>query len=267
MKISIVTPCWNSEGTILRTLDSIKNQDYEAIEWIIVDNLSSDNTLNIIKDNFLEGSGRELKVLSEKDNGISDAFNKGISQATGEIVAILNSDDAYSNGAILSKVAHEFKADEAVSFVHGDMVFLDEDFGSNQRKPLLCSVDYAMPFNHPTMFLRKSLYEKIGVFRTDYRLAMDFELVLRMYDGPSSCREKNKYLKEIMVNMYAGGMSDVLEKRSVDEVVRALKEHKLWSISALKNQTLRKMRILLKSWLKKVGLGKIVSVWRNYKWR
>ncbi|MCO4795466.1 MAG: glycosyltransferase [Bacteriovoracaceae bacterium] len=266
MKISIVTPCWNSESTILRTLDSIKNQVYPSIEWIIVDNLSSDNTLKLIKDNYLESDDRSLKIISEKDSGISDAFNKGVTAASGEIVAILNSDDAYANIDIVSKVAECFN-DSEVDFVHGDMVFIDEDFGTNRRRPLLCSIDYAMPYNHPTMFLRKKLYDEYGLFDVNYRLAMDYELVMRMYDSPSHPKVNGKYLEEVMVNMYAGGMSDVMEKKSIDEVEKALRFHGFWSDEASRNQSLRRKRIFLKSFLNKVGLGKIVALWRNYKWQ
>ncbi|MBK26559.1 MAG: glycosyl transferase [Halobacteriovorax sp.] len=266
MKISIVTPCWNSESTILRTLDSIKNQLYPSIEWIIVDNLSSDNTLKLIKENYIESDERSLKVISEKDKGISDAFNKGVSSATGEIVAILNSDDAYANEKIVSKVAEYFK-DDGVDFVHGDMVFIDEDYGTNRRAPLLCSIDYAMPYNHPTMFLRKKLYDDYGLFDVSYRLAMDYELVMRMYESPVKCKANGKYLKEAMVNMYAGGMSDVMEKKSIDEVEKALRFHGFWSSEAAKNQSLRRKRIFLKSCLNKIGLGKLVALWRNYKWQ
>ena len=266
MKISIVTPCWNSEATVLRTLDSIKNQTHHSIEWIIIDNLSSDNTLNLVRDNYLVTNQRELKIISEKDEGISDAFNKGIQAATGQVIGILNSDDAYCSSEILAKVLEQF-SDPTVGFVHGDMVFIDEDFGTNRRAPLICPVDYAMPYNHPTMFLSKELYNRIGLFDLSYRLAMDFELVLRMYDSANQCREKGVYLKEVFVEMYAGGVSDKLEMRSIDEVEKALRQYGFWSKEAARNQSLRRTRIFIKSCLNKVGLGKLVSLWRNYKWQ
>lgn len=265
LKISVVTLTWNSEKTVADTVNSVIAQMYPNIEHVIIDNVSTDQTLQIAKDLYAR-AGRELKIVSESDKGISDGFNKGIMAATGDVVVFLNSDDVYDDENLLQKVAEAFE-DPEVMFVHGDMFFEDHEFGSNRRKPLFCSLDYGMPFNHPTMFIRKSLYEKVGTFDLSYRYAMDFHLVCRMYDSVESCKYKGVYLEEpCFVIMRAGGISDTQELRSIDDVERALKETKHYNFSAFINLFMRRMRIRLKKILSILGLGHLVKMWRRMKW-
>jgi len=161
MKISVVTPTFNSEKTIAGNIQSIISQAYKDFEHIIIDNLSTDKTIELAKNYYLSaGMIDRLIIISEKDNGISDAFNKGIKTASGEIIAILNSDDVYFNNRVFEKVAALFE-DKEILFVHGDIYFDDDVYGSNIRKPLLCPVTTAMPYNHPSMFLRREVYEWI----------------------------------------------------------------------------------------------------------
>jgi len=208
----------------------------------------------------------EVAVYSEKDKGISEAFNRGISKASSEVIGILNSDDEYYDEFVLERIAKAFQ-DSSVDFVHGDMLFVDEDLGTNVRKPLMCPLTYAMPYNHPTMFFRRRVYDEIGLFDLNYRYAMDFELVCRMYHSPEACKFKGVYLAgDPIVKMHAGGVSDAMEIRSIDEVERALKEHGLWSSTAFFNLALRRFRIRLKSILKLVRLNILVKIWRKYKW-
>src|SRR5690606_32557451 len=146
------------------------------------------------------------------------AFNKGIQKSRYDIIGILNSDDEYFDDQVLTRVMKAFE-DPSVDFVHGDMMFIDPLHGSNIRRPLLGPLTYAMPFNHPTMFLRKRVYDDIGLFRLDFRLAMDFELVCRMYETTLKCRYKGLYLGgNPLVKMHAGGVSWSHEIRSIDEV-------------------------------------------------
>lgn len=264
--ITIITPTFNSEKTIPRTLDSIVLQTYQCAELIIVDNLSNDKTLEVAK-KYFEKNPERLNIISEKDSGISDAFSKGVNSAKSEIIGILNSDDEYFNEFVLERVAKAFE-DKTIDFVHGDMIFNDDLHGSNKRRPLMCSLTYGMPINHPTLFIRKSLYAKIGAFRVDYKYAMDFELLCRMYRTPEDCAYKSIYIdSEPLVTMHAGGISWENELESIDEVEKALREHGFWSNQAFLNQLLRKTRIRIKNSLTAIGLGPVVKIWRNYKWK
>ncbi len=136
MKISIVTPTFNSEATILINVNSILNQTYSNFEHILIDNESSDNTLNLAKKEYrLRNSTEKLRIIREKDKGIAEAFNKGIEASSGEIIAILNSDDQYYGESVLEKVTNCFK-DKNVLFVHGKIYFEDPLYGSNIRNHL-----------------------------------------------------------------------------------------------------------------------------------
>ena len=265
MKITIVTPTFNSQTTIARNIASVKAQNYSEIEHLFIDNQSSDETIAIINDLYSDSGN--FKIISEADRGIADAFSKGVVKANGDVVAILNSDDEYTDVNIIEKVMSSFE-DPSVYFVHGDMEFLDDQFGSNIRKPLNCDIRYAMPYNHPSFFVRKKLYQEIGVFKLDYQYAMDFEWVCRLYRDPTDLKYKGVYLNDVgpLVIMHAGGASDVHELRSINEVERALKEHGFWDFTAWKNQFLRRMRIKLKKLLSSVGLHFVVKIWRNLKW-
>ena len=265
VKISVVTLTFNSELTIKETIKSVISQTYPNIEHVIIDNVSTDKTLQIVSDLYDEVD-KKYKVISEKDQGISDGFNKGIAASNGEVVVFLNSDDVYCDKDLLETVAKAFENPE-VMFVHGDMFFEDPDFGSNRRKPLFCDLDYGMPFNHPTMFIRKSLYDEIGNFDLSYRYAMDFHLVCRMFQSVKKCKYKGIYLSDpCFVLMRAGGISDTQELRSIDDVERSLKENHLYSFKAFINLFMRRSRIRIKKRLSTLGLQIIVKVWRRLKW-
>lgn len=265
VKISVVTLTFNSEQTVAETVQSVLAQTYSNVEHVIIDNVSSDKTLEIVQELY-QNSERELKIVSEKDKGISDGFNKGIQAASGEVIVFLNSDDVYAEETVLENVAEAFE-DPEVMFVHGDMFFEDEDYGSNRRRPLFCELGYGMPFNHPTMFIRRTLYEQVGVFDLSYRYAMDFHLVCRMYASPSVCKYKGKYIQEpCLVRMKAGGISDVQELRSIDDVERALKETKHFNLQAAYYLFMRRLRIRVKKLLSSLGLQGLVKYWRKLKW-
>ena len=265
IKISIITPTWNSERTIERNLKSVGGQTHSSVEHIFIDNCSQDQTKAKVQSYYANRVGWIFK--SEKDRGISDAFNKGIATASGEIIGILNSDDEYWDENVLSRVAEVFVQNPEVMFVHGDMFFEDKDFGSSLRRPLLCPLTYAMPYNHPTFFVRKEFYQKYGNFDVTFRFAMDFELVCRMYSSATDCTEKGKYLSDTpMVKMHAGGASYQYELKSIDEVELALKRHNFWNANADKEMGLRKLRIRLKRILEKTHLQFLVKQWRDWKW-
>ena len=267
MKISIITPTFNSDKNIAANVNSILSQSYNNYEHIIIDNLSSDSTILTIK-NLFENSGntKQLNIISEKDNGISDAFNKGIEVSNGEIIGILNSDDKYFNDNVLERVISAFD-DEKILFVHGNVLFNDPVYGSSIRKPLLCPITYALPFNHPTMFFRKEVYQEFGVFDTGYNYAMDFEFICRLTKMIDNFQNKGIYLNgEPLVTMAAGGASWTNELDSIEETRKALSKYNYWNFDARKNYKLRVLRTKLKIFLSKIGLNGIVIKWRKRKW-
>lgn len=176
MKISIITVCLNSEQTIEQTIQSVINQNDSDYEYIIVDGKSTDNTLNII-DKY---KNKISAIVSEHDNGIYDAMNKGIALATGEIIGIINSDDWYEPGTF-REVKKCFQNSDA-ELVYGNMNLI---FDSEMKKTLvpkdLEKIRYEMEVPHPTVFIKKEIYEKYGKYNTQYRIAADYELILRLY--------------------------------------------------------------------------------------
>ena len=267
MKISIVTPTFNSEAVILNNVNSILNQSYSNFEHILIDNESSDNTLNLAKKEYsIRNSTEKLRIKREKDNGIAEAFNKGIKTANGEIVAILNGDDKYYDEYVLEKVINCF-SDENVLFVHGNIYFDDPIYGTNIRKPLLCPVTEAMPFNHPTMFFRKKVYKQHGFFDTGYKFAMDFEFICRLNKSIINFNMGGFYLEgEPLVSMLAGGASWKNELEAIEETKNVLKKYDYWNFTAKKNYFLRTLRTKTKHWLSVIKMEKVVARWRKRKW-
>ncbi len=265
--ISIITPTFNSSQTIKRNALSIVSQSYKNFEHIIIDNKSSDDTIKIIKSVYDEnGLPSLLRIISEKDEGISDAFNKGIQNAKGEIIGILNSDDAYFNNTVFEKVIGAFK-DEEIIFVHGDIYFDDPIYGSNIRRPLLCPINRTMPYNHPSMFFRKEVYEKYGMFDKSYRYSMDYVLIMNYEKNIPDFRKKGKYLKdEPIAVMHSGGASWNHELKSIKEYKQALKQNGFWGLNAKKEYFLRILRTRLKKVFDDLHLSFLVKLWRNKKW-
>ncbi len=177
IRFSVVTISYNSEVTIERTIKSVINQSFNSFEFLIIDGGSKDSTMNIVnkyKDDI-------DVIISEKDNGISDAFNKGINAAKGEYILLLNSDDYLIDG-ILTKIDSIIRA--GTDILHTNIIMIDETGKQRIQKPI---VNYEnllkrnMVLNHPGMFIAKSAYDKYGVYDTSYKCAMDRELVSRMY--------------------------------------------------------------------------------------
>jgi glycosyltransferase involved in cell wall biosynthesis len=267
MKISVITAVYNSERTIERNVLSVLSQSYRNFEHILADNLSGDNTVNYAKELYQNHDiMNKLIILSERDNGISDAFNKGIKAASGEIVGILNSDDAYYNDKVFEKVIEAFQ-NKNVLFAHGDMYFDDPVYGSNIRKPLLCPVTSAMPYNHPSMFFRKSVYEQYGMFNPAYKYAMDHELVIRYNKLIPGFSRKGKYIEgDPLVIMYSGGTSWKNEIKAINESKTGLIKNGMWDANAKKEFRLRIWRTRLKIILNSFGLNFVVRLWRKNKW-
>ncbi|MBU6154717.1 MAG: glycosyltransferase [Bdellovibrionales bacterium] len=264
MKISVITITSNSAAFISKNIESVNRQTHTDIEHIFVDNASTDDTLKLIE----RQSKRSPKIISEPDKGISDAFNKGIGIARGEIIAILNSDDEFFEATSLTRVFEAFQVRPDIDFAHGAIWFEDPEYGSNVRRPLLCPVTEAMPYNHPAFFVKKSFYEELGVFDLDYRYAMDFELISRMYLNPTTPKLKGLEIKgNPLAIMHAGGASWKYESKALQEVERALKKNGLWTSQAARALRFRRYRTQLKHLLTRLNLQGAVRLWRHFKWK
>ena len=227
MTISIITATHNSESTIEHTLESIRHQDFPSIEHIIVDSLSTDSTMNIVK-----GFDHVRKIICEKDNGIYDAMNKGISAASGEIIGILNSDDVYIDNQVLSMIGKVFE-NEQVEVCYADLQYVSpEDVNKVVRTwksgPFSKRSFYWgwMP-PHPTFFVRKSVYEKVGLFNTGLRSAADYEMMLRILVKYELTAH---YIPQVIVKMRTGGVSNA----SILNRIAANQEDRLaWKVNGL----------------------------------
>ncbi len=233
MKISIITATFNSAATVRDTLESILRQTHQDWELIIEDGLSKDETLSIAKEYEPRCKGR-LRIFSEKDNGLYDAMNRGIARATGDVIGILNSDDFFTSDEILSVISNEL-SDKDIDAIYGDVIYVER---TNKRRKVrhYCSKifqPFLMKFGfmpaHPSFYCRRIMYERYGTYDTSFRVAGDFELLLRMiYFGHIRMR----YIQKNFVTMRQGGISSSGWKSHqiiMDEHVRALKKNGLSS--------------------------------------
>jgi glycosyltransferase involved in cell wall biosynthesis len=206
MKISIITATYNSGATLCDTLNSVLLQNYSDYEHIIIDCCSKDNTLDIIKEYESAYNGR-LKWISEKDNGLYDAMNKGIRMASGNVIGILNSDDFYADQNVLSRIADGIAS---VDVVYGNLDFVDAINTSKVVRRWIGSQHSAGAFlrgwhpAHPTFYARRECFERFGTFDLSFDVSADFELMLRFIE-----RNKlpNKYIPYTFVKMRMGGES------------------------------------------------------------
>lgn len=205
MKISIITVTYNSSKTLKDTLESVLNQTYKNYEHIIVDGLSKDNTMEILKEYETKYEGK-LKYISEKDTGLYDAMNKGIKIATGDIIGILNSDDIYANEDVLQKIVDKFNQSKCDG-TYGDLMFMDEETMSKPQriwKSPKGKLKNGWHPAHPTLYLKKEVYDKIGVFNLKYRIAADYDFMIRVMQDE---KVKLEYIDDYIVYMRVGGTS------------------------------------------------------------
>jgi glycosyltransferase involved in cell wall biosynthesis len=233
MKITIVTVAYNSAKTIKDTIESVLSQTYKNYEYIIVDGKSKDNTLDIVKEYEPRFEGR-LSWISEPDKGIYDAMNKGISMATGDVVGILNSDDFYHRNDIFEQVVSAF-SDKQVDAIYGDVRFVKDSnldktvryYSSKTFSPKKFRFGF-MPA-HPSFFTYKRFFDNFGCYKIDYKIAADYELLLRfIYIHKLRC----KYIPLDFMKMRLGGVSTASWKSNIilnKEIVRACKENNVWT--------------------------------------
>lgn len=207
IKVSIITVCYNSEKTIEETILSVKSQSYHPIEYIVVDGASKDNTLSIV-----ERYRDTIDVIvSEKDAGIYDAMNKGIEKASGEVIGFLNADDLFAHSDAIKKIVDIFESSNAEA-VYGDLVYFSRKntqdkivryFKSSRFKQGNFAKGWCPP--HPTFYVRKSVYARLGGFNLKLGMGNDVELMMRFLEKE---KIKSFYIPEVLVKMRMGGVSN-----------------------------------------------------------
>ncbi len=214
IKISVVTAVFNSKPTIAQAIESVLSQSYSAVESIVIDGASTDGTLVVLE----TYRPRLSLIVSERDEGIYDALNKGLKHATGDVVGFLHADDVFENSEVLAKVAAAFQ-DMSVDAVYGDLVYVQHsDIGrvirywqAGQYDAALLSRGWMPP--HPTFYVRRSVYERLGGFNTQYRIAADYDTILRFL---AVGKIRAAYIPAVLVRMRAGGISN----RSLKTILR-----------------------------------------------
>ena len=235
MKISVITATWNSESTILDAIQSMRDQTYSDIEYIVIDGGSTDSTMDII------GQNKDIVdyVISERDAGIYDALNKGIAAASGDVLGFLHSDDIFAHRDVLLSVATTFSKKKSDS-VYGDLNYVSKDDTSKivrkWRSGAFCRENMCngwMP-PHPTFYMKRALYQEYGVFDLNFRIAADYDSILRYLwkHGVTTA-----YIPKVLINMRVGGESN----RSLKNILNKTKE----DVQAMKLNDLPIIRAIL----------------------
>ena len=210
MKISLITISFNSKESITETFQSIKNQSFKDYEYLLIDGESKDGTLTIANK-----QDHIYKIVSEPDKGIYDALNKGIKNSTGEIIGFLNSDDTFYDENSLKYISDAF--DKNTDCVFGDLIYTD--INENIKRVWKGSAFKKGAFKkgwmpaHPTFYCRRSVYEKLGLYDDRFKIAGDFELMLRFLEKH---KIRSKYIPKTLVNMKVGGASNNGLKSKLD---------------------------------------------------
>ena len=229
LKVSIITVCFNSASTIRDTINSVINQTYPNIEYIIIDGNSKDDTYQIVK-----SYGTKISIhKSEPDKGIYDGLNKGISLASGDIIGMLHADDFYANSTVIEQVVALFENSDTDS-LYSDLDYVDPENTSKIIRHWVSGKYKAGKFlfgwmpPHPTFFVKRFIYDQLGLFNLELKSAADYELMLRYIHKNNI---KTVYLPLVTVKMRAGGMSN----KSLSNRIRANNEdRKAWELNGLK---------------------------------
>jgi len=242
MKISLVTAVYNRQTTLAAALSSAGSQSHGHIEHLIQDGGSTDGSLDVIA--ALQHS--RMRVVSQRDGGIYDALNRGIARSTGDVVGFLHSDDVLAHDGVLARVADAL-ADPTIDGIYGDLDYVAADDTSRIiRRWRSCGYDPAllkwgwMP-PHPTLYLRRRVYDQLGTYDTSFRIAADYEAMLRyLVRG----KIRLAYIPEVMVKMRVGGESNrslgrIMTKSTED--LRAIRRHGVGGIATLVAKNLRKL--------------------------
>lgn len=243
MKVTVITVTYNSEQFINQCISSVLEQTYQDVEYIIIDGNSSDSTLKIVR------SFPDILYVSEPDNGIYDAINKGIKMATGDLVGILNSDDFFNHKNVLARIVQEFQENEQIDAVFADVSFIDRVnpgktlryYSSKFFKPWMFKFGFQPA--HPTLYVKKDVFNSHGLYRPDLKIAGDFEFMLRIFLKE---RIRFKYIDDLWVKMRVGGASTSGVQSLVllnKEIIRSCRSNGIYT-----NQWMVYSKYLIKWW-------------------
>lgn len=206
MKISVITAVYNSGETVGQAIASVASQTYQDVEHLVIEGKSSDNSLAEIE----RARHSRMRLISEPDKGIYDALNKGIRNASGDVVGFMHSDDFFAHDEVLSQIAEEFK-DPAVEAVFGDLDYVEKDDTSRVIRHWSTGpfhprrLKYGWMPAHPTLYLRREVYERFGDFDISFRISADYDFILRYF---SRATEKSVCIPEVLYKMRVGGVSN-----------------------------------------------------------
>jgi len=242
MKFSIITATLNSESTVKDCLDSVKGQSWSSIEHIIIDGASRDKTVKIVEKYATEctAKNRTVKIYSEPDTGLYDALNKGISKASGDIIGFVHSDDMLADKFTLEEIHNAFIKSGADG-IYGDLVYIKR---ANSNKVIrnwkseafqIGKLKYGWMPAHPSLYLRKTIYDDYGVFNLNYKISADYDFILRVF---SSETFRFRYIPQLVIKMRIGGESNngirSIRNKSMEDY-RILKNNKiskpLWALT------------------------------------
>jgi len=227
VKVSIITVCYNAEKHIEETIQSVLSQDFNDLEYLLIDGGSNDSTVEIVN----KYNSKIDFIISEKDEGMYDAMNKGIKLAKGELIGILNAGDLFVNEKVVSEIVNKIEEKDAV---YADLDYVNE---LNTNKVIrkwksgefnFTNFKYGWMPPHPTLFIRKKIYENFGMYRLDYKTAADYELMLRIF-YKNECSAV--YLNKVIVKMRVGGASNSSIKNRINA---NMEDRKAWKDNELK---------------------------------
>lgn len=240
MRISIISSCYNRASTIRGAIESVLSQDYDDIEYIVVDGASTDGSVSVIEE-CLRSEKRKvksekitIKFVSEPDHGMYEAINKGIRMATGDIIGLVHSDDYLYDNHVVTDIVKRFEETEA-DFVYGDGIYVDsnntEKIIRNWKGGTYCRWKVKMGWLplHPTCYIRRDIMMRLGLYDETFKIAADTDLLVRyLYDN----KLKVEYLKRRIVRMRMGGLSTDSKRRKQmwNEDIRLYKAHGFWAV-------------------------------------
>lgn len=248
MQLTLITATFNSESNITTCLDSIVNQDYDNLEHLIIDGKSSDNTLGIVKS--YQEKYPCIKYISEKDQGIYDALNKGIKLAKGDVIGFIHSDDFLFADNIISNII-SLMTTKKLDGVYGDLQYVDKhdttkvlrNWKSSEFNRTSLKKGWMPP--HPTLFLKKEVYDKHGLFDLTYKISADYDYILRIF---SDSQLKFGYMPKVITRMKIGGTSN----RSLRNIItksredyKAIKNNKVGNLLTLTRKNTSKFKQFL----------------------
>ena len=238
MKVTIITVCYNRKATIAKAIESVLNQNYSDIEYIIIDGNSNDGTKEIIE----SYKDRISQYISEPDKGMYDAINKGFRLATGDIIGLMHSDDEFYNEKAISRIVSRFEYDSSIDGIYGDGIYVSND---SEERMIRNRIGGAFSLQkvksgwlplHPTVYLKKTIIEKYGLYNLDFKIASDTEFLLRyLY----KYKVNMSYINTYIVKMRMGGMS-TNAKRAFEVLYEDYKIYKFHGLAALQVVFLKK---------------------------